>query len=287
MRVLLTGAGGQLGRAIVGTKPNGMHLVELTHDALDIGSSVAVGQAIDDARPDTVINAAGYTRVDAAETQRDDAFIVNRDGPELLARAAFKAGAMLIHVSSDFVFSGQACEPYRPDDEPLPVSVYGESKLAGERAVLEYAECVVIRTSWLYSSTGRNFALSILRAMREGQDLRVVVDQVGTPTWCRSLAQAIWSCVRRPPAARVLHWTDLGVASRYDFAVAIHDIGRELGLIEAPVSIVPISTAEYPSAARRPAYSVLESASTRRALDLDGAHWRHNLKSMLEELARA
>jgi len=185
------------------------------------------------------------------------------------------------------VFDGASGRPYAPDDRPAPLGVYGRTKLAGERAALGLADrAVVVRTAWVYSRHGQNFVRRMLGLMRERDEVRVVSDQVGTPTWAHSLADAIWTAVARPALHGVLHWTDAGVASWYDFAVAIQEEAVALGLLDRAVPVRPITSAEYPTPARRPAHSVLAKEASWAALGRTPPHWRVNLRHMLAALAR-
>jgi dTDP-4-dehydrorhamnose reductase len=205
----------------------------------------------------------------------------------VLARAAAEVGARLLHLSTDFVFDGRSNTAYRPADATHPLSVYGASKLGGELKVgAAGGQGVILRTAWVYDSSGRNFALTMLRLMRERDRVRVVSDQFGTPTWATGIAQGIWSLIERAAPAGIYHWTDLGVASWYDFAVAIQDEALERGLLTRAVPIEPIGTADYPTPARRPAFSVLDTTATRALLGVPGRHWRHHLEMMLDELPR-
>src|SRR5262249_45263581 len=215
---------------------------------------------------------------------RGAAMAMNAAGGAHLARAARAARALLVHFSTDYVFDGTASVPYAPQAPAHPLNVYGRSKRAGEEQVLAIwpEQSLVLRTSWVYAAWGTNFLQTMLRLMRERQAVRVVADQVGTPTSARSLAAAIWKILARPQLAGVHHWTDAGVASWYDFAVAIAEEARRVGLLEKAVSVTAISTAEYPSRARRPRYSVLDTHS----LAALGAprHWREELTDVLREL---
>jgi dTDP-4-dehydrorhamnose reductase len=195
----------------------------------------------------------------------------------------------MIQISTDFVFSGATDRPWQPDDETAPVSVYGNTKREGERAVLDAlgAQALVIRTAWLYSSHGGNFVRTMLRLMREREEVRVIADQIGSPTWANSLARTIWAAVARPEVAGILHWTDAGVASWYDFAVAIQEEALTLGLLTRAVPVSAITTGDYPAPARRPSYSVLDTTMTTRALGETPLHWRTNLRQMLREIADA
>jgi len=285
LRVLITGADGQLGRALQATAPAAVSLIAHDVGDLDITSAAATTQAIDRLRPDWVINAAAYTAVDRAEDDVDTAYAVNRDGARNLASACAAVGARLIHVSTDFVFDGAQSSPYTQDAPTNPLSVYGASKLAGDQAIADLTEdWLIIRTAWVYAATGNNFVHTMLRLMRDGKALRVVADQIGSPTWATGLAEAIWRALAKGVTG-MHHWTDAGVASWYDFAVAIQEEAIALGLFADPVAISPIRTQDYPMPARRPAYSVLDKTATWQALEMSAPHWRENLRNMLREVA--
>jgi dTDP-4-dehydrorhamnose reductase len=286
-RVLVTGAQGQIGRELVATKPDGYELHACGHRDLDVSDAKAVDEWIASYRPSLVINAAGFTAVDRAESERDSAFRINCQAPGHLAESVARIGGRLIHISTDYVFGDTKSTPYRFNDIARPLSAYGESKLCGERRVLQVMgqRAMVIRTSWVYSSHGTNFVRTILRLMRDCKEIRVVSDQIGTPTWARGLAQAIWKAARRPELNGISHWTDAGVASWYDFAVAIQEEATALGLLSRAASIIPIRTEDYPLAAVRPAYSVLDKHDTWKALGYIPPHWRLALRSLLKEIA--
>jgi len=287
VRVVLTGASGQVGRALTLLAPAGVSVQGLTHAELDVTDADAVSRTLAQQRPDLIINAAAYTAVDRAEDEPERAQAVNADGPAYLARAARAHGARLIHISTDFVFDGAASEPYTPQAPTHPLNVYGRSKRAGEERLLALApgNALVLRTSWVYAAWGANFVQTMLRLMRERGAVRVVADQLGTPTSARSLARAIWQISARPELAGIHHWCDAGVTSWYEFALAIAEEGRRSGLLEKAVSVTPIGTDEYPSRARRPRYSVLDT----RSLAVLGAArpWRAELTDVLRELAHA
>jgi dTDP-4-dehydrorhamnose reductase len=284
--VLVTGAGGQLGRELLATVPPGWTAVGCTSAELDITHPERVDEVLTHHRPAIVINAAAYTAVDAAEREAERAEAVNSRGAGHVAECARRIGARLVHVSTDFVFDGSQARPYAPEDHPHPLGVYGRTKLAGEREVVRLSggDAIVLRTAWLYSPHGRNFLFTMLRLMRERDEVRVVTDQVGTPTSCHSLAEAIWAAAARPRVRGVHHWTDAGVASWYDFAVAIQEEALAAGLLERAVPVRPIRTEEYPTPARRPAYSVLDSAATAAALGVARRHWRVNLRAVFGAL---
>jgi dTDP-4-dehydrorhamnose reductase len=287
MKVLLIGPSGQLGRALARSVPAGVELMALDRSALDIGDAEAVHAVVAAVRPAVIINAAAYTQVDLAESESVAAFRINADGARYVARAAVSVRARMVHVSTDFVFSGDRPQPYDVDAETGPVNVYGRSKLAGERAVLRELglAATVVRTSWLYAATGRNFVLTILKLMQSRESLGVVVDQVGSPTWSGSLAQAVWDLAHRPDQHGIQHWSDEGVASWYDFAVAIQEEAVARRLLDRAIPIRAIATREYPTPAKRPAYSVLDKRRTAAALGYPPPHWRTSLRNMLDELA--
>ena len=281
MKTLVTGANGQLGRALAACAPDHIDLIALPSATLDITDRAAVEAAIRDHAPNLVINAAAYTKVDAAEDVPDLADRVNRTGVANLALAAQQNGARLIQVSTDFVFDGMASHAYRTDAPTAPPNVYGKTKLAGETAAGPSA--LIIRTSWLYSAYGNNFVATMLRLMRERPTLRVVDDQIGTPTSAHALAAAIWELAATDRTG-ILHYSDSGVASWYDFAVAIMEEAVALGLLDRPIEILPIPGSEYPTPAKRPHFSVLDKRDTITALGRVPAHWRANLRGALKAI---
>jgi dTDP-4-dehydrorhamnose reductase len=279
------GGGGQVAGAVVTAAPSEHCVTARTRAQLDIGDEAAVARALADTRAEWVVNAAAYTAVDLAEDQPAKAIAVNDTAVGVLAAAASRAGSRLLHLSTDFVFDGSSSRAYRPDDQPNPLSVYGVSKLGGERRVLNGdARAIVLRTAWVYAAAGRNFVLTMLRLLRDKEQVSVVCDQIGTPTWAGGLAAAIWGLIEAGAPGGVYHWTDLGVASWYDFAVAIQDEALSRGLLPRAVPVTPIPSAAYPTRARRPAFSVLDSAATRALIKVPARHWRHNLRAMLDDI---
>ena len=285
MKVLITGAGGQLGRTLLETKPADVETIACTHGDLDIGAVDAVRDAIGTHRPAVIINAAAYTAVDKAESEAALAQRINAEGPGHLATAANACGARLIHVSTDFVFDGAASTPYRPESATNPLGVYGRTKRDGELAVLDALpeRSVTVRTAWVYAPFGSNFVRTMLRVMRANGTVRVVADQVGTPTAACSLAEVLWQIAGNGTIRGTHHWTDAGVASWYDFAVAIAEEGARLNLLPPDVTVTPITTADYPTPARRPAYSVLDKRSL-ASLGLNPIHWRKRLRDVLKAI---
>jgi len=285
MQVLLTGSErGQLFWELQRTKPEAVSFCT-PQTRLDITNAEAVEQIVVKNKPDVIINAAAYTAVDAAETDKDAAFAINDLAVGHLATAAKLSDAHLIHISTDFIFGETQPTPIKPDAATDPVSVYGMSKLAGEQRLFSILpdNSLLFRTAWVYSSHGNNFVKTMLRLMKERSEVGVIADQIGTPTWAHSLAIAIWRGAQIR-ASGVLHWTDAGAASWYDFAQAIMEEGMALGLLDRTTTVRPLRTDQYPTPAARPTYSVLELTSTWEALDLQAAHWRVELRNMMREL---
>lgn len=286
MRVIIFGALGQLGWELQRTAPEKIDIIPLDYEDVDISDKNSVIRIVARYSPDYIINAAAYTAVDKAEEEKEDAFAVNETGAENIAFAAMKAGAKLIHISTDFVFDGMKSTPYTTDDATAPLSVYGQSKLMGEKHVKDIAgkNALVIRTSWLYSMHGNNFVKSMLRFMGNKPEIGIVADQIGTPTWAKGLAEAIWDFTKKEGIHGIFHWSDSGVASWYDFAVAIKEEAMAIGLLAHDITIKPIGTVDYPVPAKRPCYSVLNKGLTWNSLGYYALHWRESLRKMLKEL---
>ena len=285
--IVLTGANGQLGLTLQKTlaQHSNIQLHALTREQLDIADEAAVNACLDQIKPDVIINAAAYTAVDAAETDDLTARAANATGPKNLARWAQRNNAYLLQISTDFVFSGRNHRPYTPDDQTDPLSIYGRTKLEGElhARYLAPANSLVLRTSWVYSEFGRNFVKTMLRLMTEKDQLNVVADQIGTPSSTWGLARCIDACLARRPVG-ILHWSDSGVASWYDFAVAIQDEALATGLLEKRIPVRAIPTSDYPTPAKRPPFSVLDKSATMEALELEPLHWRHELGRVIQAI---
>jgi dTDP-4-dehydrorhamnose reductase len=280
MRILVTGAGGQLGTALKEACGGGewewlfTDLAELNITGRESVEAFFLGE-----RPDVVVNCAAFTDVDRAETEREAACLVNRDAPRFLAAAAAAQGAALVHISTDFVFDGRADSPYTEEDAPAPLNFYGESKLAGERAVAESGvRGAIVRTSWLYSPWGKNFVKSILRVASERDQIRVVADQAGCPTSAAELAGAIVRMIPSLGAMGLYHFCDSGVVSRADFAA---EIIRQAGLA---CRVTPVASTEYPLPAIRPAYSALDTGKIARTFGIAPRPWQHTLAECMTEL---
>lgn len=284
--VLVLGSKGQLGNELFRTRPDDIELNGVDIDELDVTDCQAVTSYIKKNPPDVLINCAAYTAVDQAEAEEEAAFSANRDAASYIARACIQFDVSLVHISTDFVFDGKKSQPYLPEDGTNPLGVYGKSKLAGEQVLLDLEDLplTIIRTAWLYSAFGNNFVKTMLRLMQERDSLGIVADQIGTPTYARSLAEVIWRFMDAQPTDKIYHWTDSGAASWFDFAVAIQEEALALGMLKQSIDLEPITTAEYPTAAARPPYSVLDKSSSYLCLSYKGVHWRVALRHMLSEL---
>lgn len=284
MKTLVLGSNGQLGQALAATVPKTMQTIELDLPDLDITNENSMLATCRETKPDVIVNAAAYTAVDRAESEIELATAANVDGPRNIAKAALDVGGRLIHVSTDFVFDGKASMPYKPDAATNPLNVYGRTKRDGEVAILDAIpdNAAVVRTAWLYSKTGSNFVKTMLRLMTERDELSVVADQRGTPTWANSLARTVWAFACAPELCGIFHWTDAGETSWHEFALAIQDEALSLGLLNKSIPIHAITTEDYPTAATRPRYSVLDSSATCASLNLRQTQWRANLHRMLK-----
>ncbi len=284
MKALIAGSGGQLGRALVASLPGGVTALAPPEADFDITDAARVAEVIAASGATLLINAAAYTAVDKAEADEAAARRINVDAVVTLATAARAASMGFVHVSTDFIFDGTASRPYAPAAAPNPVSVYGWTKLGGERAaVLAHPDTLIVRTAWVYAAAGNNFVKTMLRVMAERDEVRVVADQIGTPTHAATLARTIWALAGQTGA---FHCTDAGVCSWYDFAVAIQEEALALGLLARAVPVIPIRTEDYPTPARRPSYSVLDKTTT-WAVTGPARHWRDELRACLQEMKDA
>lgn len=280
--LLITGANGQLGsemRRLAAEHPQfGYHFTDSTE--LDITDRRAVMAYVEEHPVDCIVNCAAYTAVDRAEDDHEACRLLNALAPGYLADAAQAYGAALVHVSTDYVFDGTQHVPYVETDPTCPATVYGRTKLEGEREVLSRCRrAMVVRTAWLYSSFGNNFVKTMLRLGREKESLGVIFDQVGTPTYARDLAEAIFAALCQGIVPGVYHFSNEGVCSWYDFTKAIH---RLAGITTCRVR--PLHTAEYPAKAPRPHYSVLDKTKIKQTYGIEIPHWEESLARCLKEL---
>ncbi len=280
MKVLLTGGTGQLGSALQRTAPEGLHIFAPSRDDFDLSKPSRLGALVARAAPDVLINAGAYTAVDRAESEANLARAINADAVIAMAEAMDELGGRLVQISTDFVFDGRSSQPYGPDDAKRPLSVYGKTKSLGEDGAGKGD--MIVRASWVYGAGHSNFVTTMLRLMRERDELSVVSDQIGAPTWANGLAEAVWGLIGRG-AQGIFHHSDSGSASWYDFAVAIQEEALSIGLLDREVPIRPIETHEYPTPAVRPAFSRLDCSKTSKLLGEYQAPWRQNLRMMLME----
>lgn len=280
MKFLIAGAGGQLGRALQATVPAGASVIAPAEADFDITDAAQVARVVAASGASHLVNAAAYTAVDKAEADLDTARRINVDAVGILADAARAAGMGFVHVSTDFVFDGHASSPYTPDAPTHPLGAYGVTKRDGELAA--GADALIVRTAWVYAAAGNNFVKTMLRLMGERPEVRVVGDQIGTPTHAASLARTLWT-LAGAKARGTFHWTDAGAASWYDFAVAIQEEALARGLLAKAVPVIPIRTVDYPTPAHRPAYSVLDKTTT-WAITGPARHWRDELRTCLDAM---
>jgi dTDP-4-dehydrorhamnose reductase len=284
IKILITGGDGQLGNAIQSASKsfNNLHLTFTDVADFDITNAKSIDKYLTENKFDYLVNCAAYTAVDKAEEDKDLAYLINAQGPENLAKACAKFECGFIHISTDYVFDGTSHIPYTESMETIPPSVYGQSKLAGEKAIVEHSNsAIIIRTSWLYSEFGNNFLKTMLKYGTERDELRVIFDQIGTPTYAGDLALSILKIIEadKPLSqTEIYHFSNEGVISWYDFAKEIMDFA------EINCAIVPIESHEYPLPAPRPNYSVLNKAKIKTAFDLTIPYWKDSLKLCLERL---
>lgn len=285
VKILVTGADGQLASEIreIAATHGGMIFDFAGRNQLSVTDETAVQQYFQTFRPDYCINCAAYTAVDKAENagEAEMAERINATAVGYLARACAANGSRLIHISTDYVFDGSASTPYKPEDATNPLSVYGATKLKGEQLAHRYTDAVVIRTAWVYSSFGKNFVKTMMRLMHERPSINVVNDQFGAPTYARDLANAILAIIassRWVPGT--YHYTNEGVISWYDFAAAIKEA------IHSPCIINPIPSAAYPTPAKRPAYSVLDTTSVKEVYNVCTPYWESSLTECIKILTQ-
>ncbi len=286
-KILLIGSTGQVGQELLTTLQPLGKLTILTRQQLDLTKPHDIREAIASVAPEIIVNAAAYTAVDKAETESELAMAINGLAPEIMGEIAQKISATLVHISTDYVFDGKHYTNYKEDDPTNPLGIYGKSKLRGEIGIRKKCDHhIILRTAWVYGCQGHgNFVKTMLRLGQEKSELRVVEDQIGTPTWSYDIANAIASLLQKqteiPPGT--YHYTNSGVASWYDFALAIFDEARQLNFPLKITKVLPITTAEYPTPAQRPANSVLSKVKFTQTLGIYPPHWRDSLKKMLKE----
>ena len=285
-RILLIGSSGQLGRELQNTLAS-HDIIAVARPTIDLAQPDSLRQLVKEIKAQVIINAAAYTAVDKAESEPELATAINATAPGILGEAAQQLEAFLIHISTDYVFNGHQSHPYQEKDTTNPLNVYGKTKLAGEQAVRHSCDRhLIIRTAWVYGSGGNNFVKTMLRLGAEREEVRVVADQIGSPTWARDLAIALALVIPHlsPEIAGTYHYTNSGVASWYDFAIAIFEEAQHLGFPLKVQRVSALATADYPTAAQRPAYSVLACEKISKVLGTSRPYWRFSLRQMLAEL---
>jgi dTDP-4-dehydrorhamnose reductase len=288
-RILLIGITGQVGQELQQTLSAIGEVVGVGRQSLDLSQPEQIQQKIAEIQPNIVVNAAAYTAVDKSESESDLAMAINANAPKAIALAAQSIGAKVLHISTDYVFNGQNHTPYLESDPTDPLGVYGKSKLLGEIAVREHCDRhLILRTAWVYGSRGHgNFVKTMLRLGSERTELKVVADQIGSPSWSYDIALAITQLIGKSTTDEsingIYHFTNSGVASWYDLAVATFAEAKQLGFPLKIEQVFPITTAEFPTPTQRPAYSVLSKAKITAALEIHPPYWRDSLRKMLIE----
>ncbi len=282
-KILLIGSSGQVGQALQQTLQPLGNVISLGRKELDLSQPETIPQVIAKIQPSYIINAAAYTAVDKAESESELAHTINSTAPTIIAQMAQTLGATFLHISTDYIFDGKNHTPYTETDTPNPFSVYGESKLLGEKGIQENCkQYLILRTAWVYGNRGHgNFVKTMLRLGAEREELRVVADQIGTPTHSQEIAKVIPQLLKIQAKSGIYHFTNSGVASWYDFAVAIFEEAKQLGYPLQIKRVIPITTLEYPTPAKRPAYSVLSNTKINQTLGAYSPHWRESLREMI------
>ena len=286
MKIVVIGKSGQLATELSYLASDEIDIICLGRNEIDIEDKSAIEAKLSELKPNAVINAAAYTAVDLAETESDKANQINGYCVGYLAEVCQTLSLHLVHLSTDFVFDGTHSTPYNTCDAIAPVNTYGESKAIGESLLLQAApnNSCIIRTAWVYSTHGNNFVKTMLNRMESKPELGVISDQIGTPTYAKTLAQAsLHAAINK--LTGIYHWTDQGVASWYDFAVAIQKLAFDKGLISKKIPIKAITTADYPTPAKRPSFSVLDKSQNANTFPPELiVHWRQQLNCMLNDL---
>ena len=295
IKVLLTGASGQLGHSLIKTKPANIYLITPRREELDIINTKACFEKTLDIKPDWILNCAAYTSVDLAESNHEICFKINRDAPKYFAKALNITGGNLIQISTDYVFNGNQNYPYLTDQIKTPINIYGRSKAEGEdeiqKEMTNLKNYYILRTSWLMGEKGVNFASKILNLLSKKDKIDVVSDQFGSPTTTLSLANVIWNFIskdkfikeHKPNRYPIYHWSDDGITSWHKLAVEIYSIGLNLGLIETNKTINPTKSSDYKTNALRPSFSVLDCKSTQNLLNIERIPWQKSIHQMLIE----
>jgi len=294
MKVLLTGSQGQLGLSIKQLTPNGVQLISLDKNQFDLSKIKNIKTNLEHIKPDFIINCGAYTNVDMAEDEKEKVMNINANSVKEISLYLKKHGGNLIQISTDYVFNGFNSTSYQVNDKVSPINQYGFSKAKAEEFIQEILgdtnQAVIIRTSWLIGTTGKNFLLTMLKLHQTKKELNVVSDQISCPTSTKTLAEACWKVIKLKNEIDIynfmpiLHWCDDGIASWYDIAVAIGEISAKIGLVNSPAFVNPIKSENYPSKAKRPNFSHLDCSSTKEYLNLKGKYWRECLETLIRSI---
>ena len=290
MKVLLTGGSGQVGQEIIKSNPKGVEIISPSRNNLDLSDYIECKRIVKDHKPDWIINCGAYTQVDDAEKNILLSKKINGYAPAAFVEAINEINTNLLHISTDFVFDGNQNFPYKENQIRNPLSQYGSSKALGEelieKKINDIEKATILRTSWVISPIGKNFILTMLKLHSEKEVIKVVSDQIGCPTSAGELAKVCWRIIelkKKEKLPFIFHWSDAGVASWFDIAVAVGELAKELGINKKEAIVLPINTSEYPTPAQRPKYSLLNTKNTSNLLKIKPIHWRKNLRDILIE----
>ena len=293
MKVLITGSQGQLGKELLKNIPHDIEVISADRKTFNLLDLKNCREFIFENRPDWIINAAAYTAVDLAEEEEEKAILINGEAPTIIANALKKTGGKLLQISTDFVFDGKSSSPYKVDDEPNPINVYGKSKLIGENGIKNILQdnnqYIILRTSWIMGSEGNNFVKKMLSLLKIKDKISVVYDQIGCMTSSKYLSKICWLIIQKDITRninnqKIFHWTDAGVSSWFDIATEIRDLSFKLNLLKNPAKVVPITSDNFPTRAKRPNFSLLDSSITKEILNIENNYWRFSLLEILQEL---
>ncbi len=289
-KILLFGSQGQVGSELANILPEQGELIKINRSLVDLTNPEQIRNCIQENKPNIIVNSAAYTAVDKAESEIQPAQQINAVAPQIMAQESQKIKAKLIHISTDYVFDGKSNLPYLETSTTNPIGIYGKSKLAGEEKIKENTDnYIILRTAWVYGTYGKgNFVKTMLRVGEKNPQLKVVIDQIGTPTYAYDIAEAISRLIKQYQGQKqqtdIYHFTNNGVCSWYDFAVNIFKQADKLGFPLAVKEVLPINTSEYPTPAQRPAYSVLSNRKISQDLDYLPEYWQDSLTIMLKTL---
>ena len=293
MKVLITGSQGQLGKELLKNIPHDIEVISADRKTFNLLDLKNCREFIFENKPDWIINTAAYTAVDLAEEEEEKAILINGEAPTIIANALKKTGGKLLQISTDFVFDGKSSSPYKVDDEPNPINIYGKSKLLGENGIKNILQdnnqYIILRTSWVMGSEGNNFTKTMLRLLKIKEKIQVVYDQIGCMTSSKYLSNICWLIIQKDITKniknqKIFHWTDAGVSSWFDIATEIGDLSFKLNLLKNPAKVFPISSDNFPTRAKRPNFSLLDCSITKEILNIENKYWRYSLLEILQEL---